>query len=99
MKLKRCQPPRLLSPRLIRIRWPGVFGKVFAPVLKSSFPCQRVSVDRHRLTVVLPKEEYVALEALADRQERTAPQQATWLLRQALTQGEGDQGKEGNDDD
>ena len=44
---------------------------------------------RKRLTIVLPKEEYAALEELADREERTAPQQATFLVRQAVAAGKG----------
>ena len=39
---------------------------------------------RRHLTVTLPREEYLLLGELATREERTAPQQASYLLRQLL---------------
>ena len=39
---------------------------------------------RRNLTVVLQKPEYLVLVELAEQDERTAPQQATHLLRQLL---------------
>ena len=45
---------------------------------------------RRPLTVVLSKDEYLQLAKLAEQQERTTPQQATFLLRQRLkAEGQG----------
>ncbi len=47
-------------------------------------------MGKKRLTIVMPREEYAALEELADREERTVPQQATFLIRQVVTASERD---------
>ena len=45
--------------------------------------------SRKRLVVLLPENTYRALESLAEREERAADQQATYLLRHALAEAAG----------
>ena len=40
--------------------------------------------NRKRVMIVLANDEFGALEKLADKEERTAPQQATFIIRQML---------------
>lgn len=49
---------------------------------------------RRNLTVTLPKEEYLLLGELAAQEERTAPQQASYLLRQLLRDTAADESQE-----
>ena len=37
-----------------------------------------------RLTIILPREDYTALSALAAREERAPWQQAAWIVRMAV---------------
>lgn len=41
---------------------------------------------KRRLLVLLPPDEYQQLEHWAEREERTLDQQASYVLRQALTE-------------
>ncbi len=43
-----------------------------------------MNTDLRRVPVLLPVGDYRALEALADREERTPERQAAFLLRQTL---------------